>query len=113
MKFQTISLNLPILAQLSRTNRLEEIMMSPLIAFPVLFNSANVRNGKTMTSGTILEYEHITGNVTSRNATSSTQHTVSPRAQFSIKPNWEKDVLFRVSGGWYHQPPSYKELKKL
>lgn len=50
-------------------------------------------------------------NVTSRNATSSTQSTISPRAQFTIKPNWEKDMLFRVSGGWYHQPPSYKELK--
>ena len=50
-------------------------------------------------------------NVNSTNFTSETQHTISPRGQFSIKPNWEKDMLFRVSGGWYHQPPNYKELK--
>lgn len=35
----------------------------------------------------------------------------SPRAQFAIKPDWEKDMLFRISGGMYYQPPFYKELK--
>jgi hypothetical protein len=35
----------------------------------------------------------------------------SPRAQFAIKPNWEKDMLFRISGGFYYQPPFYKELR--
>lgn len=35
----------------------------------------------------------------------------SPRAQFAIKPDWEKDMLFRISGGWYSQPPFYKELR--
>ena len=35
----------------------------------------------------------------------------SPRAQFAIKPNWDRDMLFRVSGGVYAQPPFYKELK--
>jgi hypothetical protein len=35
----------------------------------------------------------------------------SPRAQFAIKPDWEKDMLFRISGGLYYQPPFYKELK--
>ena len=35
----------------------------------------------------------------------------SPRAQFAIKPDWEKDMLFRISGGVYYQPPFYKELK--
>lgn len=39
------------------------------------------------------------------------QMTFSPRAQFAIKPNWERDVLFRVSGGMYHQPPFYRELR--
>ncbi len=37
--------------------------------------------------------------------------TLSPRAQLSIKPDWEKDMLFRISGGYYHQPPFYKELR--
>jgi hypothetical protein len=35
----------------------------------------------------------------------------SPRAQFAIKPDWDKDMLFRISGGLYYQPPFYKELK--
>ena len=39
------------------------------------------------------------------------QTTFSPRAQFAIKPNWDKDMLFRFSGGLYHQPPFYRELR--
>lgn len=39
------------------------------------------------------------------------QTTISPRAQFAIKPDWKRDVLFRLSGGLYHQPPSYRELR--
>ncbi len=43
--------------------------------------------------------------------TSATQTVFSPRAQFAIKPNWEKDMLFRVTGGLYYQPPFYRELR--
>jgi hypothetical protein len=39
------------------------------------------------------------------------QTTFSPRAQFAIKPDWEKDMVFRLSGGFYHQPPFYRELR--
>ena len=42
---------------------------------------------------------------------SKTQTVVSPRAQISIKPDWEMDMLFRLSGGVYHQPPFYRELR--
>jgi hypothetical protein len=42
----------------------------------------------------------------------STNQTVfSPRGQFAIKPNWDKDMLFRLSSGFYYQPPFYKELR--
>ena len=41
-----------------------------------------------------------------------TSHTIfSPRAQFAIKPNWSKDMLFRASLGIYQQPPFYRELR--
>ncbi len=50
-------------------------------------------------------------NVVSKGFSSENQHTISPRGQIAIKPNWKKDMLFRFSGGWYHQPPSYRELK--
>lgn len=39
------------------------------------------------------------------------QLTFSPRAQFAMKPDWEKDMVFRLSGGLYHQPPFYRELR--
>ena len=39
------------------------------------------------------------------------QTVVSPRIQFSIKPNWKHDMLFRIAGGLYYQPPFYRELR--
>jgi len=39
--------------------------------------------------------------------------TFSPRAQFSVQPHWQTDMVFRISGGWYHQPPFYREMRKL
>ncbi len=42
---------------------------------------------------------------------SDSQIVFSPRAQFAIKPNWKTDMIFRLSGGWYHQPPFYRELR--
>ncbi|WP_299526715.1 carboxypeptidase-like regulatory domain-containing protein [Winogradskyella sp.] len=42
---------------------------------------------------------------------SNTQTVFSPRAQFAIKPDWDKDMLFRVAGGLYYQPPFYRELR--
>ncbi|MCK4561271.1 MAG: carboxypeptidase-like regulatory domain-containing protein [Flavobacteriaceae bacterium] len=45
------------------------------------------------------------------NTNANSHVVVSPRAQFTIKPNWDKDMLFRVSGGYYHQAPFYRELR--
>jgi hypothetical protein len=39
------------------------------------------------------------------------QTVVSPRAQFAIKPDWNRDMIFRISGGYYYQPPFYRELR--
>lgn len=36
---------------------------------------------------------------------------ISPRGQVAIKPNWDMDMLFTVSGGVYYQAPFYKEIK--
>jgi len=49
--------------------------------------------------------------VTGNGLKSKNQTIISPRAQFAIKPNWQKDMLFRFSGGLYAQPPSYRELR--
>ena len=45
------------------------------------------------------------------NIESVTQTVVSPRVQLAIKPDWDMDMLFRLSGGFYHQPPFYRELR--
>lgn len=42
---------------------------------------------------------------------SHTQTVFSPRAQFSIKPDWKRDITLRVAAGMYHQPPFYRELR--
>ena len=49
--------------------------------------------------------------VNNNEVSSNSQTTFSPRAQFSIKPAWAQDMVFRLSGGLYHQPPFYRELR--
>lgn len=44
---------------------------------------------------------------------SKNQTTFSPRAQLTLKPNWEKDMLFKFAVGYYHQPPFYRELRDM
>ena len=44
---------------------------------------------------------------------STSQTVFSPRAQAAIKPDWEMDMLFKISGGLYHQPPFYRELRDI
>ncbi|NER09029.1 Outer membrane receptor proteins, mostly Fe transport [Muriicola jejuensis] len=39
------------------------------------------------------------------------QFALSPRAQLSFKPEWERDIVFRLSTGIYQQPPFYRELR--
>ena len=52
-----------------------------------------------------------TWTVSGENIKSNTQTVFSPRAQLAIKPDWDKDMLFRVAGGLYYQPPFYRELR--
>lgn len=41
------------------------------------------------------------------------QNVISPRGSFSWKPDWQRDMVFRLSGGWYYQPPFYREMRNL
>jgi CarboxypepD_reg-like domain/TonB-dependent Receptor Plug Domain len=41
------------------------------------------------------------------------QLLLDPRINISFQPHWKKDVVFRVSGGYYSQPPSFRELTDL
>jgi hypothetical protein len=49
--------------------------------------------------------------VSGANSKGDTQFTFSPRAQIAIKPDWGQEMVFRLSGGLYHQPPFYRELR--
>ncbi|GEP52077.1 TonB-dependent receptor [Flavobacterium noncentrifugens] len=49
--------------------------------------------------------------VSGDNINGKSQVVFSPRAQFAIKPEWGKDMVFRLSGGLYYQPPFYRELR--
>ncbi|MDQ6472251.1 TonB-dependent receptor plug domain-containing protein [Flavobacterium sp. LHD-80] len=52
-------------------------------------------------------------NVSGASVEGKNQVVVSPRAQFAIQPDWNMDMVFRISGGLYHQPPFYRELRDL
>ncbi len=42
----------------------------------------------------------------------SDDHTVfGPRGQIAWKPASKNDMVFRLAGGWYYQPPFYRELR--
>jgi hypothetical protein len=53
----------------------------------------------------------ITGGVRGNYWTVNKQFVVSPRVTIAYKPNWEKDFVFKLSGGYYYQPPFYRELR--
>ncbi len=38
------------------------------------------------------------------------QFLLDPRVNISFSPHWKKDVVFRLSGGYYSQPPTFREL---
>lgn len=39
------------------------------------------------------------------------QFLLSPRLTFSLKPNWKRDIVFRLATGYYFQPPFYREMR--
>ncbi|MEI7490423.1 MAG: TonB-dependent receptor [Bacteroidota bacterium] len=41
------------------------------------------------------------------------QFLFNPRVNFSFKPHWKKEMVFRVSGGVYSQPPTFREMTDL
>jgi len=53
----------------------------------------------------------LTAGVRSTYWTYNQQLNVSPRASAIIKPDWKRNVAFHISGGYYHQPPIYKEFR--
>ena len=55
----------------------------------------------------------ITGGIRAHYLTLNNEFLLSPRFNMSLKPNWNRDFLFRFAAGYYYQPPLFKELKDL
>lgn len=51
--------------------------------------------------------------MTERHNSSEGKLIFSPRAQWTLKPIWKKDMLFRLAVGLYQQPPSYREYRDM
>ncbi len=66
----------------------------------------NVRLSKSNTNIT------LQGGVRFNYNSLNNQFLISPRAQLSYKPSWQKDYVFKIAAGVYDQPPFYRELRK-
>ena len=41
------------------------------------------------------------------------QISLNPRVTLSFKPHWKRDMVFRLSTGYYSQPPTFREMTDL
>lgn len=57
----------------------------------------------------------LTGSIGARvnYSTLNNEFLVSPRAHLAYKPEWKSDIVFKVAGGLYQQPPFYREMRDL
>jgi hypothetical protein len=43
----------------------------------------------------------------------SSQFSLNPRANISLRPRWKHETVFRLSAGYYSQPPTFREMTDL
>ena len=55
----------------------------------------------------------LTAGIRANYWTLNKQIVVSPRASLTFKPSWNRQLVFRGAGGFYYQPPFYRELRDL
>lgn len=57
----------------------------------------------------------LTGSIGARlnYSTLNGEFLVSPRANLAYKPEWKTDIVFKLAGGLYQQPPFYREMRDL
>jgi hypothetical protein len=56
----------------------------------------------TISAGLRFNYNQLNG-----------EFILSPRVQIAYNPNWKRDVIFKLAGGMYAQPPVYREMRDL
>lgn len=57
----------------------------------------------------------LTGSIGARfnYSTLNDEVLVSPRGHLAYKPQWKTDIVFKMAGGLYQQPPFYREMRDL
>jgi hypothetical protein len=70
------------------------------------YGQDNIRLSKgatevTLQAGVRVNYNSLNG-----------EFLVSPRGQLSLKPDWNRDIVFKASAGIYDQPPFYREMRR-
>lgn len=57
----------------------------------------------------------ITGSIGARfnYSTLNNELLISPRGHLALRPNWDRDWVFKLAGGLYQQPPFYREMRDL
>ena len=78
-------------------------------------NAVNAQRLSGYVQNTYLINERYTFNTYRRCIASTTgrlnELLVSPRAELSFKPRWERDWVFRAAAGLYGQPAFYREMR--
>lgn len=92
------SLSLPVTAKIKSFNSTSSGRISGYLQHSWSWTSDSI--SYTLSTGVRAQYWGL-----------NEQTIISPRASFSMKPAWKRDVVFRVAGGWYYQPPFYRELR--
>ncbi len=77
-----------------------QLELNTNIATAYLQHTFYINDQQTVTYGARLNYRDV-----------NDQLLISPRLQYSIKPAWQRDILFKAAVGIYQQPPFYRELR--
>jgi len=112
-------------------DQLKEWEYQDSAGYSLPYNPAQLNLYKNLRSTADLSVEHFSGYVqdnvhlgdTSNNITLqagvrfnyntlNNEFLISPRAQVSWKPQWKRDMAFKLAAGVYDQPPFYRELRK-
>jgi len=77
-----------------------ELSLDSYRAFAYVQNTTDINEVHSLNYGLRANYWSVNG-----------QWLLSPRFQYSLKPNWARDVVIRFATGLYQQPPFYRELR--
>ena len=72
---------------------------------------SNTFSGYVQTSMYLSEKQKLTVGTRATYWDVNGQLLVSPRIQYAVEPNWERDVILRFAAGLYQQAPFYRELR--